>query len=533
MAERMAHQSADETSPARWSGDAKGGEGLVALAAVLVGVFFAVLSLIALPAGFGGADDFHYLRAAERWVKEGPYAGTDHWQTRLPYVLGLAFVLWLPLPPDPVLYSVNMLGFCAMVVSLALMAYRANGAHAAAWTVFLASITPFFLRRATVLYPEIAEAGLAVASLAVAWLAVTGCRATVQRLAFAGALAGLAFIIRQTSLSVPVAFCAWLLLHCRGDIRHLLGTIIPYGAGAMAVLLCEAAFYAIMTGDPFWRLKVDLGHVTVPTSKMEGLVYRDGVPLFNADLASRWRVPGFLSVHWTVDGLSRLLVDPAAAPFIAVSILGVGIALWKGGSTGARDLAWLALITLVAQWILNTFVMTLAPNARYYLNAAAVLALPAGFFLSSLPGFLRVAVAVGLLLHLPAVIAIQPYYASVSSQVRQVRAWALEGQHHLGGSIPERTLLLRIDEPRLRELLPVGEPPVGGTLIIDSLPDPRRAENRCEDGTERWQLIDSFVPRTWASLLMRRFGFERFINEAMITQIEGSGYRAYLLRRTC
>jgi hypothetical protein len=126
----------------------------VAAAAFAAALVSALAALWVFAPGFGGGDDFQYLRAAQRWVTEGVYPATDHWQARLPYVLSLAAILLLPLPPDPALHAVNMLGYCAMVVSVTVMAYRALGRSAAAWTGLIAAVTPFFLRRATLLYPD-------------------------------------------------------------------------------------------------------------------------------------------------------------------------------------------------------------------------------------------------------------------------------------------------------------------------------------------------------------------------------------------
>jgi hypothetical protein len=505
----------------------------VAAAAFAAALVAALAALWVFAPGFGGTDDFQYLRAAQRWVTEGVYPATDHWQARLPYILSLAAILLLPLPPDPALYAVNMLGYCAMVVSVTVMAYRALGRSAAAWTGLIAAVTPLFLRRAIVLYPEMMEAGLAVGSLALAWVTVTGGGRRVWRLIGAGALAGIAFAIRQTALAVPAGFCGWLLIRHRRDPAFVLSIVVPYAAGALAVLFGEALFYLLLTGDPLWRIKVDLGHVLVPSTHLEGLVYRDGLPLFNADLASRWRIPSLLQLHWTIEGLGRLLTAPAIAPVLMLSLVGLGLGFWKGAQDGSRDIFWIALLTLLSQWILNTFVMSLAPQARYYTNAAAVMTLPAGFLLSRLPLLLRSVAPALLLVYLIAITALEPYYASLSARVQQVRAWAEEAQHFLGGDMPKYTLLLRMNESELALRLPVGQPPVGGMMITDVFPDPAQLEHRCEDGRERWTLIDTFVPQTPVGQLVRRLELDKVLNEGVIRHLERSAYRAYRLRRNC
>lgn len=45
---------------------------------------------LALPTGFAGWDDLHYLQAARRWIAEGAHVPANHWATRLPYVLAIA-----------------------------------------------------------------------------------------------------------------------------------------------------------------------------------------------------------------------------------------------------------------------------------------------------------------------------------------------------------------------------------------------------------------------------------------------------------
>jgi hypothetical protein len=216
-----------------------------------------------------------------------------------------------------------------------------------------------------------------------------------------------------------------------------------------------------------------------------------------------------------------------------LSLVGLGLGFWKGAQDGSRDIFWIALLTLLSQWILNTFVMSLAPQARYYTNAAAVMTLPAGFLLSRLPLLLRSVTPALLLVYLIAITALEPYYASLSARVQQVRAWAEEAQHSLGGDMPKYTLLLRITEPELAHRLPVGQPPVGGMMITDMLPDPSQPDDRCEDGRERWTLIDTFVPQTRVGQLVRRLELDKVLNEGVIRHLEGSANRAYRLRRNC
>jgi hypothetical protein len=188
---------------------------------------------------------------------------------------------------------------------------------------------------------------------------------------------------------------------------------------------------------------------------------------------------------------------------------------------------------LLSQWILNTFVMSLAPASKYYANAAAVMTLPAGFLLSRLPPLLRSVTPALLVLHAIAVTELELFFASTWARVQQVRAWAEEAQHFLGGDMPKYTLLLRMNEPELALRLPVGQPPVGGMMITDVFPDPAQPEHRCEDGRERWTLIDTFVPHTPVGQLVRRLELDKVLNEGVIRHLERSANRAYRLRRNC
>src|ERR1700712_5203061 len=71
---------------------------------------------LALPVGFSGWDDLHYVEAAQRWLDTGVKVPTNHWGTRLPYVatiaasIGLFRLSSLSLAvPNPILFVVILL----------------------------------------------------------------------------------------------------------------------------------------------------------------------------------------------------------------------------------------------------------------------------------------------------------------------------------------------------------------------------------------------------------------------------------------
>jgi len=500
------------------------GSGAAAVAAAVA------FSLFIAPIGFQGADDARYLEGALRWLSEGPVAGLNHWQTRTPYIALLAQALLALGIGEAALAAVHAVAFALSVIAITRIAERVAGPPAAAPAAWIAAFTPIFLRMPSYYYPEVLEVLLGVipVGLVLTW------RDQPRRhlLVVAGLAGGLAIMVRETALSLPVALAAFILLCGPGRIAARLAAIGLLAAAHAVPLLADTLFNLVMTGDALWRVKVDTAHVLIPSTHLEGGVYKGGSPILNWTLASRWQVPGVLSVHWTVDALLRVFTTPGTALLPWLALAGTPVALARGG--GLRRYALFAWGLLLLQYLLNTFVVVIPPNTRYFalplLLLAPLAALP---LLAWLRPALRGAVLI-LAVIVPGMTVVL-LYPHPGQLPRVVAAWAgTMPPIHITPTQQRRMALAVAARPELALALPVGEAPVGGLALWDMT---QRGDGwlaqRCADGAARWEEVAHWTAGDgiWRGLERSPLArlAPRFVARARQVAVDS----AMLVRRTC
>ena len=352
---------------------------------------FVVIVHFWAPTGFAGWDDWHYFQAAQRWIADGPHVPTDHWAARLPHVLLLAATmqvsgneLWLLLP--------GLAMFAAVLWCGSRLAGMAMGSETAIVAAGMLAFTPLLFRQASSFYPE----GMEVACSAVAILlafkaaqdAAEGRPEQTTQLLCAGAIGGLAVLVRQTALAVPAALALFLLIKQRSDPQRALISVATFGLGGALVVGCELAFYAYLTGDPLHRFVIDKRTLTLPSVHLKGGVFLE-LPLFNWKLAALWEVPELFNVHWTINPVLNLLFSPQVlfVPWLALG----GLAMARRGPQPLRDLAFLTILILALQYFSFTYALALPPNIRYYSVSVFMLCLMAGAFVATRDKLLRTA----------------------------------------------------------------------------------------------------------------------------------------------
>ncbi len=263
---------------------------------ILAGVFAA--SVIFYWRGVGPGDAEQYFSAALDWVESGPVLGDTHWSLRHLFVLPMAasfltfgineFAATLP----------SMIYAGALAASTYYFARRYLGELEAVFSAGLISASAFFVARPL----EIEVYGPEIFFVAIAgWLFVASSfeRRRLTYLAGAGLFSGLAWTIREHTLFL-IAIFGILLLLARKDMFR---SVVALGLGFGAVIASEWIIYAISAGDPFYRYRVDLGHQSISSGKLE-TVAQAGI------------------IKTAVRPFGDLFSSPVTTPFLLMGIAG-------------------------------------------------------------------------------------------------------------------------------------------------------------------------------------------------------------------
>lgn len=247
--------------------------------------------------GIGPIDASRYIAAALGWTENGPSLGANHWALRLPIVAPIAAGFALLGPGEFVSTLPNILYAAGLVAVTFHFSRRHLGDAAAIGCAGVIAASSFFIAAQTelsVVGPEIFFEALSC------WLFLDAARANMdmRRLAASGLCAGAAWLCRETAFALPAALGLILLARRPFSVKPLLA----FGAGFGLVILAEFIAYAIVAGDPLYRLKTDFGH------RGAGRFYAlpPGAP--QNEIIARLTLP-----------FRFLLTAPAVTPFVLLS----------------------------------------------------------------------------------------------------------------------------------------------------------------------------------------------------------------------
>lgn len=245
--------------------------------------------------GVGPGDAEQYFRTALDWVEKGPVLGDNHWALRHLFILPMV-ASFLVLGVNEFAATLPNLIFAgALAAATYYFARRYLGEMEAGFSAGFISASAFFVARPL----EIEVYGPEVLFVAIAgWLFIASNfeRQRFAYLAGSGIFAGFAWTIREHTLFLMAAF-GLLILLSRKDVFR---SILALGLGFGVVILSEWIIYAIASGDPFYRYRVDLGHRTVSTGKIETVAQAG---------ALRTAIRPYMD----------LLTSPVTTPFLLVS----------------------------------------------------------------------------------------------------------------------------------------------------------------------------------------------------------------------
>jgi 4-amino-4-deoxy-L-arabinose transferase-like glycosyltransferase len=314
--------------------------------------------------GYQGGDDHYYAEAALAWLNDFPALGTSHWSLRYPLVL-------------PIALSVLVFGKSTFAIGLVSLAYylgilavdyyfvrRWFGWKTAFIAGLIAALLPAMPVQATYADCDMAEIFFVMSSF---WFFLLGCRGrhkTTSLLA-SGALAGMAFLTRETTVAL-LLFYAVLFLFRPGMARV---RYVIMALGFIAVVGAEMTYFAAMTGNPLYRQAISAHHDQVDRERQIEATQKSG-NIIDGE--------GVLSVNKYLDPLLILLVSQKfgllfylAIPAAISACFGRWLGGWQravAGYAGLLALVWFLFFSL------GTGILYLVP--RYFMMAALAASIP-------------------------------------------------------------------------------------------------------------------------------------------------------------
>jgi 4-amino-4-deoxy-L-arabinose transferase-like glycosyltransferase len=254
--------------------------------------------------GFQGHDDAYYAAAALDWR----HLGADHWALRYPLVLPMAAALAVVGPHMAALALPTLAAYLAWLAFTYLFLRARFGWHTAALAVLAGILVPEFPVQATYANPDMLELVFALAAF---WCHQAALRTPDRTLPLlhCGALAGLAFLTRETSAALVLYFAALCVLRPGMQRRFYVLIALAFAA----TFGCECAYFAVRTGDVLYRLHLSAAHDVVDRAAQAARAAATGNALDSEGVLAGgpvWQVFSALCISQKY-GLLFLLAPPA------------------------------------------------------------------------------------------------------------------------------------------------------------------------------------------------------------------------------
>lgn len=223
---------------------------------VVLAVFGVLLSVFWI--GYLGSDDATYAQGAYGWLTTFPYVGghgTIRYTITLPIAAAFAilgegeFSLVLP----TLIYSL------ALVVLIYATIHRWFGPWPAILSSMILVTSPLLVIQSTIASIDVVEAAFVLSSF-IAFCSCLYGKPSAGRLMLSGALAGLAYVTRETAVFLLVCYGILFLFKFGGLARK---SYFVMAAGFLAVEAAELVFLGLFAGDPFYRFSVSINHDTI------------------------------------------------------------------------------------------------------------------------------------------------------------------------------------------------------------------------------------------------------------------------------
>ena len=327
---------------------ARGANGLIAS----LGLFYALVALGWT--GFIASDDVTFAHGAYGWLEQFPYVG-GHGTIRYTITIPMALAFRMAGENEFAMALPGLLYLSGLMVIAWLAVRRAAGPLPAFGGLAALATSPLLVIQASIANVDVIELFFLTASVVVFWRCLNG-EPRTGRLIAAGALAGAAFLTRETAIFVAPFFGLLFVAGYRfARLRYLW-----IAAGFVSIWAIELAYLWAMTGDPLYRFHISLNHdATIDRS---------------LDLA------GNVIVNPLIDPLLVILLNQEfmllfwiAPPLIAWLALGRSVA--PPVRLFARVIALFALVWFIC---VGAAQHLLPLNPRYFMICAAMASLLGG-----------------------------------------------------------------------------------------------------------------------------------------------------------
>lgn len=332
----------------------KGANGLILGLALL----FALVALNWV--GFIASDDVTYAHGAYGWIEHFPFVG-GHGTIRYTITIPMALAFRLFGESEFALVLPSLAYFTGFLALAWAAVRRVAGPQAAFGALLLLVTLPLFVIQASIANVDAIELFFLGASVFLFWRCLDQ-GPTTARLLGTGALAGLAFLTRETAIFIAVFYgLCFLAGHRFSRLRYLW-----IAAGFLAVWSVELVYLTVMTGDPLYRFNISAHHdATIDRS---------------IDLA------GNVIVHPLVDPLLVLLLNQEfMLLFVVAPPLMAWLAFGKAIEPRLRHFARILCLFALSWFVCVGAAQHLLPlNPRYFTVCAAVACILAGIALARL-----------------------------------------------------------------------------------------------------------------------------------------------------
>jgi 4-amino-4-deoxy-L-arabinose transferase-like glycosyltransferase len=325
-----------------------------------LGLFLALVAMSWV--GFIGSDDATYAKGAYGWIDAFPglYVG-GHGTIR--------YLITIPTALSLTVFGENSFGLVlpCLLYTLAFMilAWRAvrdaAGYRHATMALLVLAISPLLVIQSSISGVDVIEMCYLFASVFFFWRCLDQGPDT-KRLLLAGAMAGCAFLTRETAIFIAVFYALFFLVGHRFHRKYCLWIAV----GFLGVWGLELLYLWAMTGDPLYRFHISLHH--------------DSTINRNIDLA------GNVIVNPLLDPLLVLLVNQE---FMALFFLAVPLGAWMcfGGSIAPRIRYFARIIALfgITWFVCAGAAQKLLPlNPRYFMITCAAACMLTGMALAQI-----------------------------------------------------------------------------------------------------------------------------------------------------
>lgn len=323
--------------------------------------------------GYLNSDDQFYAGAAQAWVEQGTFLGQSHWSLRHVIVLPMAVLFRLFGRSEWALEAPMLAYFAGLLATTFLCTRAVAGFTSGLLAAGLIASIPVVVTGASMVFSDLPEAVMILASLwcfHFAWGRRRG-RSSISLFVFTGALAGLGFITRETTVALLAVYGLLFLIGYGGNRL----AYVWMGIGFVLIVGLDTLLLAWASGDPLHRFHVTLRGVAGDNPSMverfatNGMFDRHGVLV-----APRWlQAPLMMLVSQTIGPVLWI-----AAPTTLV------LALRPEDTEQRRVVRLFGLLALSWFLILSYALTSLWLVPRYQTVTICALAVPLGIWLAEL-----------------------------------------------------------------------------------------------------------------------------------------------------